>query len=73
MTICILFFKVMCSYLFKIIIVHGIHHWNYLRFNVFFFNGIHVDLSMDVFSYRAKTSLSISAITLDHQQYNILF
>jgi len=32
-----LFFKVMCSYLFKIIIVHGIHHWNYLRFNVFFF------------------------------------
>jgi hypothetical protein len=28
---------------------------------------------MDVFSYRAKTSLSISAITLDHQQYNILF
>jgi hypothetical protein len=63
----------MCSCLLRIIIVHGIHHWNYLGFNVYFFNDIHVDLSMDVFSYRAKTSLSISAIAFEHQQYNILF
>jgi hypothetical protein len=39
---------------------------------MFFFNDIHVDLSMDVFSYKAKTSLSINAIALEHQQYNIL-
>jgi hypothetical protein len=66
MILCILFFRVMCSYLFRIIIVHGVHHWNYLGFNVYFFNDIHVDLSMDVFSYEAKTSLNISAITLEH-------
>ncbi len=71
MTKCILLFKVMCSCLFKSIIVHGIRHWNYLRFSVYFFNNIHVDLSMDVFSYKAKTSLSINAIALEHQQYNI--
>ncbi len=41
---CILFyFGVMCSCLFKIIIVLGIHHWNYLGSNVYFFNHIHVD------------------------------
>jgi hypothetical protein len=62
----------MCNCLFKIIIVHGIHHSNYLGLNVYFFNDIHVDLSMDVFSYKAETSLSISAITLKHQHYNIL-
>ncbi len=73
MTMCILFFTVMCSCLFRIIIVHGIHHCNYLGFNVFFQNGIQVYLSMDMFSYRAKTSLNISVITLDNQQYNILF
>jgi hypothetical protein len=39
--------------------VHGIHHWNYLRFNVYLFNDIHVDLSVDVFSYKAKTSLNM--------------
>jgi hypothetical protein len=66
-------FWVMRNCLFKMIIVHGIHHWNYLGFNVYFFNDIHVDLSMDVFSYRVKTSLSISAITFEHQRYNILF
>jgi hypothetical protein len=33
---CILFFKVMFSCLFKIIIVHSSHHWNYLEFGVFF-------------------------------------
>jgi hypothetical protein len=27
--------------------LHGIHHWNYLGFNVYFFNDIHVDLSID--------------------------
>jgi hypothetical protein len=42
--------------------VHGIHHWNYLGFNVYLFNDIHVNLSMDVLSYKAKTSLSISGI-----------
>jgi hypothetical protein len=68
---CILFFRVMCSCLFTIIKVHGIHHWNYLGFTVYFFNNIHIDLSMDVFSYKAKTSLSINAIALEHQQYNI--
>jgi hypothetical protein len=62
----------MCNCLFKIIIVHNIHHWNYLGFSVYFFNDIHVYLSMDEFSYKAKTSLSISAIALEHQQYNIL-
>jgi hypothetical protein len=36
------------------------------------FHGIHVDLYMDVFSYKAKTSLSISGITLEHQRYDIL-
>jgi len=51
---------------------HGIHHWNYLGFSVYFFIDIHVDLSMDVFSYRAKTLLSISGITFKRQQYNIL-
>jgi hypothetical protein len=45
----------------------GIHHWNYLGFNVYFFNDIHVDLSMDVFSYRTKTSSSINAIAFEHQ------
>jgi len=63
----------MCNCLFRIIIVHGIHHWNYLGFSVYFFNDIHVDLSMDVFSYRAKTSLSIDPIAFEHQQYNIIF
>jgi hypothetical protein len=72
MAMCILFFRVMCNCLFKIIIVHGIHHSNNLGLNVYFLNDIHVDLSMDVFSYKAKTSLSISAITLKHQRYNIL-
>jgi hypothetical protein len=52
---------------------HGIHHWNYLGFNVYFSNDIHVDVSMDVFSYRAKTSLSISDIALEYQGYDILF
>jgi hypothetical protein len=61
----------MCSCLFRIITVHGIHHWNYLDFSVYFFNNIHVDLFMDVFSYKAKTSLSINAITFEHQQFNI--
>jgi hypothetical protein len=46
--------------------VHNIHHWNYLRFNVYFFSDIHADLSMDVFSYKAKTSLNISGIALEH-------
>jgi len=70
---CILFFRVMCSCLFIIIIMHGIHHWNYLRFNVYFFNDIYADLSMDMFSYRAKTASNISAIALIHQRYNIFF
>jgi len=60
-----LLFKVMCSYLFRIIIVHGIHHWNYLGFNVFLKNGIHVDLSMEVFSYKAKTWLSINGLIIN--------
>jgi len=47
--------------------VHGIHHWSYLGFNDYFFNDIHVDLSMDVFSYKAKTSLNISGIAFKHQ------
>jgi hypothetical protein len=42
MTMCILFFRVMCRCLFKIIIVHGIHHWNYLEFSVYFFNHIYM-------------------------------
>jgi hypothetical protein len=67
-----LFFRIMCSCLFKMIIIHGIHHSNYLGFKVYFFNDIHVDLSMDVFSYKAKTSSNISAIALEHQRYNIL-
>ncbi len=53
-------FKIMCIWLFKITMVHGIHHWDYLRFNVYFFNDIHVDLSMDVVSFRAKTPLNIN-------------
>jgi hypothetical protein len=52
--------------------VHGIHHWNYLGFSVDFFNGIHVDPSMDMLSYGAKTPLNINGITLKHQWYNIL-
>jgi len=28
----------MCSWLFKIIVVHGIHHWNYLGSSVFFWH-----------------------------------
>jgi hypothetical protein len=40
--------------------VHGIHNWNYLGFIVYFFNDIHVDLSMDVFSFKAKTPLNIN-------------
>jgi hypothetical protein len=40
--------------------VHGIHHWNYLGFSVYFFNGIHVDLSMDAISFRAKTPSNIN-------------
>jgi hypothetical protein len=31
--------------------VHAIHHWNYLGFNVYFFNDIHVDISMDSTSH----------------------
>jgi len=53
--------------------MHGIHHWNYLGFNVYFFNDIYADLSMDMFSYRAKTASNISAIALIHQRYNIFF
>jgi hypothetical protein len=45
-TMYILLFRVMCNCLFRIIIVHGV--------NVYFFNDIDVDLSIDVFSYRAK-------------------
>jgi hypothetical protein len=67
-----LFFKVMCSWLFKIIMVHGIHHWNYLGFNVYLFNDIHVDLSIDMFSYRVKTPLNINGIAFEHQRYDIL-
>jgi hypothetical protein len=52
--------------------VHGIHHWNYLGFTIDFFNDIHVDLSMDVLPYRAKTPLKIGGIALKHQWYNIL-
>jgi hypothetical protein len=52
--------------------IHIIHHWNYLGFSVDFFNGIHVDLSIDVFSYKAKTPLNVSGIALKHQQYDIL-
>jgi hypothetical protein len=59
-----LFFKVMCSWLFRIIMVQDIHLWNYLGFNVYFKSYIHVDLSMDVFSFRAKTLLNISGIAL---------
>jgi hypothetical protein len=70
MTTCIFFIMIMCSCLFIIIIIHGIHHWNY--FGVYFFNDIHVDLSLDMFLYRVKTSLNISAIALEHQQYNII-
>jgi hypothetical protein len=29
-------FRIMCTWLFIIIMVHDIHHWNYLRFNVYF-------------------------------------
>ncbi len=29
-------FRIMCIWLFIIIMVLGIHHWNYLRFNVYF-------------------------------------
>ncbi len=61
-----------CSWLLKIIMIHIIHHWNYLGFSVDFFNGIHVDLSIDVFSYKAKTPLNVSGIALKHQQYDIL-
>jgi hypothetical protein len=32
---------------------HDIHHWNLLKFGVYFFNDIHVELYMDVFSYKA--------------------
>jgi len=67
------FFKVVCNWLFKIVMVHGIHHWNYLRSSVYFFNDIHVDLSIYVFSYRAKTQLNINGITFEHQWYDILF
>jgi hypothetical protein len=40
-------------------------------FRIIMFHGIHVDLYMDVFSYTAKTSLSISGIALEHQQNDI--
>jgi len=60
----VFFFRVMCTWLFRIIMVHGIHHWNYLKFSVYFFSDIHVDLSMDLFSFRAQTPLNISGINL---------
>jgi hypothetical protein len=58
-----IFFKVMCTWLIGIIMVHTIHHWNYLGFDVYFFSDIHVDLSMNVFSFKAKTPLSSNGIT----------
>jgi hypothetical protein len=54
----------MCIWLFRIIMVHGIRHWNYVGFSVYFFSDIHVDLSMDVFSFEAQTPLNISGINL---------
>jgi hypothetical protein len=59
------FFRVMCSWLFRIIMVHGIHPWNYLGFSVYFFNVIHVDLSMDLFSYRPKPHWASMALLLN--------
>jgi hypothetical protein len=56
-----------CNWLFKIIMIHNIHHWNYLGFSVDFFNDVHVDLYMDVFLYKAKTPLNISGIPFKHQ------
>jgi hypothetical protein len=60
---CVFIFKVICSWLFKIIMVRGIHHWNYLGFNIFFID-IHIYLLMDMFSFKAKTSSSINGIVL---------
>jgi hypothetical protein len=43
--------------------------WNYWGFYILFID-IHIDLLMDMFSFKAKTSSSINGIVLWHQLYN---